>query len=314
MMKAAKKDLYHRRRCFAFKNIEFMEASSLVDSLSVVLSMDNELEDSENEAFVCSCADEIRRLSIVEPGFHEPLVAIINQHVRIDSFTDAGQVKFLFRFDSLADLHRLRVGFGFPERMIGRSGKAFSGDEILLAGLYRMGHTASFADSTWTSLFGWEESRASIAVGMFLDFMSRWVYLVTDDMEFWSPQLPGLATAIERKVNELDARFEEGTLRVFGFIDCTQIATSRPGGGPRQDGRRNSGLLQRAFYNGWKHNHGIKFQTIDLANGMNFHVSPLPRRDTMTYSCIMSLELPPICSASWETEDIESTVIQLMEF
>jgi hypothetical protein len=27
-----------------------------------------------------------------------------------------------------------------------------------------------------------------------------------------------------------------------------------------------------AFYNGWKKHHGLKYQSIDLPNGMNFHI------------------------------------------
>jgi hypothetical protein len=52
-------------------------------------------------------------------------------------------------------------------------------------------------------------------------------------------------------------------------------ATCRPGGGPARDGAnapRNDPLLQQAWYNGWKKLHGMKWQTVDLPNGMNFHV------------------------------------------
>jgi len=44
--------------------------------------------------------------------------------------------------------------------------------------------------------------------------------------------------------------------------------------GPARDGTnaRNDPLIQRAWYNGWKKLHGMKWQTVDLPNGMNFHV------------------------------------------
>ena len=58
-------------------------------------------------------------------------------------------------------------------------------------------------------------------------------------------------------------------------------SSCRPGGGPRQSGvlaDRNDLLIQRAWYNGWKKLHGLKFQTIDMPNGMNAHVwGPLQR-------------------------------------
>jgi hypothetical protein len=52
-------------------------------------------------------------------------------------------------------------------------------------------------------------------------------------------------------------------------------ATCRPGGGPTRDGTdapRNDSEIQRAWYNGWKKLHGLKWQTIDLPNRMNFKV------------------------------------------
>jgi hypothetical protein len=63
-------------------------------------------------------------------------------------------------------------------------------------------------------------------------------------------------------------------LRVVGFIDNTVNATCRPAGGPARSGPnapRNDPLI-RAFYNGWKKLHGLKWQTVDLPNGMNLHV------------------------------------------
>jgi hypothetical protein len=49
----------------------------------------------------------------------------------------------------------------------------------------------------------------------------------------------------------------------------------RPGGGPKTDGElaeRESKLMQQAWWTNWKKLHGLKWQTVDLANGMNFEV------------------------------------------
>jgi hypothetical protein len=76
---------------------------------------------------------------------------------------------------------------------------------------------------------------------------------------------------------------------VFGFIDNTMNATCRPGGGPTRDGfnaPRKDPLIQRAFYNGWKKLHGLKWQTVALPNGMLFHAwGPVSMRhnDLFTY-------------------------------
>jgi hypothetical protein len=97
-------------------------------------------------------------------------------------------------------------------------------------------------------------------------------------MTFWKRHLSACAHSIQQKLATLGCLFPEvdepGGFNVFGFIDNTMNATCRPGGGPMRDGvnaPRNDPLIQRAFYNGWKKLHGIKWQTIDLPNGMNFH-------------------------------------------
>ena len=81
---------------------------------------------------------------------------------------------------------------------------------------------------------------------------------------------------------------ERKGFRIFGFIDNTIIATGRPGGGPIKSGigsERKNPLIQRLFYNGWKKCHGLKFQTIDLLNGMNAHVfGPLSCRHNDLYT------------------------------
>jgi hypothetical protein len=64
--------------------------------------------------------------------------------------------------------------------------------------------------------------------------------------------------------------------KVAMFIDSTMIRSERPGRGPIVPGPfapRYPFIGQEAFYNGWKRFHGIKKQSIGLANGMAFHVS-----------------------------------------
>lgn len=66
-----------------------------------------------------------------------------------------------------------------------------------------------------------------------------------------------------------------GGFKIFSFIDNTMNGTCHPGGGPTRDGTnapRNDPLIQRAWDNGWEKMHGMKWQTVDLPNGMNFHV------------------------------------------
>lgn len=120
----------------------------------------------------------------------------------------------------------------------------------------------------------------SMIFNAFLDFMvDRWSYLLLDNMKFWLPYLPSCAQAIRDKCLDKGRFFPNSTapggLRVAGFIDNTMNATCRPGGGPARDGAnapRNDPLIQRAWYNGWKKLHGMKWQTLDLPNGMNLNV------------------------------------------
>ena len=77
------------------------------------------------------------------------------------------------------------------------------------------------------------------------------------------PRRPGLVAA------------GAGPAGQHGVPPVSRHPTGRPGGGPARDGanaRRNDPLIQRAWYNGWKKLHGMKWQTVDLPNGMNFHV------------------------------------------
>ena len=105
--------------------------------------------------------------------------------------------------------------------------------------------------------------------------VENWAYLLQDHLSFWLPFLPEFAEKVRAKLQAKGVFFEPGSFRVFGFTDNTMNATCRPGGGPTRTGEdapRNDPMIQRAWYNGWKKLHGMKWQTVDLPNGMNMHV------------------------------------------
>ena len=56
------------------------------------------------------------------------------------------------------------------------------------------------------------------------------------------------------------------------MVDCTIIASTRTGGGPRGAGgplaQRWCNWIQMAFYNGYKHHHGTKWQSLESPTGM----------------------------------------------
>ena len=73
----------------------------------------------------------------------------------------------------------------------------------------------------------------------FLDFMiENWSYLILNNRDYWTPQMPTMARAIELKLASLpnpDYRLffpEEVPFTIFGFIDNTMHPMCRPGGGP----------------------------------------------------------------------------------
>jgi hypothetical protein len=158
--------------------------------------------------------------------------------------------------------------FRVPETFVLKSGHKYYGEEMLLISLYRLHRPTSITDACFKTLFGRDYKDISRIVNEFVSWLVyNWSYLIEDNMEFWLDSFPEFAEKIRIKVNEKGCTFDENDFCIFGFIDCTVIATARPGGGPVSDGigsRRNPGNLQRAFYNGWKHHHGVKLQSVSI--------------------------------------------------
>jgi nuclease HARBI1 len=186
-----------------------------------------------------------------------------------------------FRFVNIAQLELLKEGFRIPNEMKASNGSKFTADELLLCGLYRLHYPNRFYDIGWVEIFGFDDATASKCFSLFLKFMiDNWSYLLLDNLTFRIPYFYECTLAIHRKLASLDVDFplphEPHGMRICGFIDNTIVATARPGSGPVKEGEgsaRKSSLIQKTFYNGWKKTHGLKFQTLDLPNGMNAHVA-----------------------------------------
>ncbi len=72
-------------------------------------------------------------------------------------------------------------------------------------------------------------------------------------------------------------------LPIFGFIDCSIDKISRPFSGPDGDyvgapRRLNEDIYQRSIYTGYKKFHGIKVETVLLANGIMTIFGPVSAR------------------------------------
>ena len=187
-----------------------------------------------------------------------------------------------FRFRSPKDMKRLLDGFKLPESIRIKTYR-FSGEEILMISLIRLSYPARWID-VQHHFPGRSRQALQAAFYWFLDFMiQQWGYLLLNNREYWLPKMNDSADAIRCKLATLPTinyrqfhppSHEPHGFSIFAFIDNTMIAMSRPGG-PRTDGEqapRTDNLLQQTWWTGWKKLHGMKWQTITMANGMDFEV------------------------------------------
>jgi hypothetical protein len=239
----------------------------------------------------------IARIEKVDERINQRPGKIESKHRTIDSFKDE-DIPNIFRFRNKAQLKALFDGLGFPLLFKGKKGHKYSGEEVLLLGLFRLANPIPSTHATYVAIFGYAHDKVSKVFNVFLNFMcDEWGYLLTDMIEYWKPSIPMFADKIRLKLDQLGCPFpsssnSNGGFNIFGFIDNTMNAMCRPGGGPTRDGDnapRNNPLIQRAFYNGWKKVHGLKYQTVDLPNGMNFHVyGPVSLRHNDNYTLVAS--------------------------
>lgn len=188
-----------------------------------------------------------------------------------------------FRFQTVEDLWRLVRQFRLPKTIKARGWK-FSDQEVLMISLVRLAFPLR-----WVDVIAYFPSRSrqecQAAFYWFLDFMVvNWGYLILNNREYWLPHLAASAEAIRVKLTRLPneamrvdfnpANHPDG-FAIFGFIDNTMVAMCRPGGGPTAGGEqapRVDPLVQRSWWTGWKKLHGLKWQTVIMANGMDFEV------------------------------------------
>jgi hypothetical protein len=188
-----------------------------------------------------------------------------------------------FRFRSPESILELIRGFRLPD-LIRVNGYKFTAQEVVMISLARLAYPLRWCDVLL--LFpGRKRWSCQRAFYWFLDFMIKnWGYLILNNRDFWVPYFQQSADAIRVKLSELPNESyrlfyppadQPGGFSVFGFIDNTMLAMCRPGGGPIQGGEQSARvdkLVQQAWWTGWKKLHGLKFQTVVMANGMDFEV------------------------------------------
>ena len=251
-----------------------------------------------NKLFYCLLAvvDAIDKIESVPVQLNLPLPKVVVQHRKrfIDDFDDS-EILLYFRFNSKEQLHRLMAGFILPDILKSSSGHVYYTETMLLVTLYRFHRPTTLNDMCFSHVFGFDYNDVGKIVNTFVRYLiPRWSYLVEDNRDYWTPYLSKFSEDIRQKLSSMGCEFVEGTFRVFGFIDNTIISTTRPGGGAKHPGpgsRRHSKIIQQSFYNGWKKSHGIKYQTVDLPNGMHYQVwGPVSCRHNDNY-CLYHSEI-----------------------
>jgi hypothetical protein len=207
-------------------------------------------------------------------------IGYAGERLSIDSpDIEEGKIAADYRFKSRNQLHRLMAGFQIPAFfIIPDVGYRFSGEELFLIALERCALGSRYLDLQ--EKYKIHHSAICRGVIHFARWMNEnWGYLLRDNFEFWGEYLEESRDAIKAKMlsqydYDVDENMEDFLISLF--IDCTIIPSCRTGGGPMVPGvnaPRYPYLVQEAMYNGWKKCHGIKKQSIGLANGMAFQVS-----------------------------------------
>lgn len=174
----------------------------------------------------------------------------------------------LFRFRK-DDLYRLKVSLRIPESVTLQNGISVSGDEVLLCSLRRFSSAGTLHDLT--HLFGRDLSTWSRTFTWFLSHIcDTFSDTLLDNLEFWEPMFYDFSESIRNKLENYGLHYPRGEFLVCAFIDDHCFQSCRPGGPDRSgvNSVRAPTLLQRAFYNGWKSQHGLKWQTVDAPCGM----------------------------------------------
>ena len=175
-----RKEAYYRRRHFCrTMRDEVRLLKEIPDELNRLRlqralcdDSDDEFDSLIGEALL---AEEVRKLTFYPVEYFIPLPKVSQKGISIRNFPDElclGTFAF-----TKPQLLRMREGLLFDDRYSAR-GYCYSGDEILLAGLYRMHNSTTLGDKGWQDTFGWLQSRATAALLLFKQhIIANWMYL-----------------------------------------------------------------------------------------------------------------------------------------
>ena len=174
---------------------------------------------------------------------------------------------------------RLPQQFTTPDRR----GFSFTGEEALLISLYHLRNGQPFTQLS-EEKFGGDPRLYTYYVREFVNHVYNKFYhkLSGDSMRQWLPWIDSFREAIWNILLDgvVNVRLSDGTnidyqvyipfegFRVFGWLDDTDLPTTRPRAGIITTDDQELRDVQRAFYNRYFRGHGLKAQVVHLPNGM----------------------------------------------
>ena len=306
LVRPVRSKLNSRLRCYGLTAKEIIEINEIESQIIALTAMKLSLEASPLEnVFLPEIAgiyrelnELLQRLYILKAAPHQLRVRtrlIVRKYLQIDNLIDEdSRVMINFRFMNKAQLRQLHDAFQFPAKLTYKpSGNTFSGEEVFLAGLFRIHGPVTQLDNFYYSTMGLTQEQVSMCISCFLDHVvGEWGYLITNHLDFFKQYWKSMCIAAQRKLRVLRNLNVAGPGELDGyvfpmFIDNSIVCCTRAGGGPQYERerdaatlnqpyrrhRRNDPLLQRAIYTGFKKAHGLKVQTINVLNGMIAHCS-----------------------------------------
>jgi nuclease HARBI1 len=187
---------------------------------------------------------------------------------------DESQVGYYYKLRK-DDLIKLFSLLEFEQSCVLNDRSRMKGEEVFLRGYFELRNGIdqyAIADL----VFGGHQGKQSHAFIYFVNHMyERWSHLVTNNLWWWFSRgwMRKSRDAITAKMTELTgvAYESDRDQPICSFIDCNALETCRVmhcAVAPGQDAQRWEPAISEAFYNGWKSNNGLKFQTVDNAFGM----------------------------------------------
>ena len=200
-----------------------------------------------------------------------------------------------------SNLHLLALHLRVPPTFRTATGVLFTGEECFLIYLYHAIKGSPFTEMA-RFVFGGDPRRLSEANSLFIEHVYNKFYhkISGKSLQQWLPShlhlcrrliyddvmrgaIQEVTTENGQEVNReyIRLQYDSDTFRIFAFLDDFGMPTARPG----DSVRRRRGFIdniQRAFFSGYFHKHGLKAQVVFLPIGLigSVYIAELRQNDT----------------------------------